>query len=337
MGMLRRMVERRCSLVDYERVVDERNRRLIFFSWFAGTAGAIDTLHAAGLRYRWLGLETPLLDVRPTHAYSDLASAREALHRVGERIRDEGFPAALSPFVVGITGYGNVSQGAQDILEWLPVEEVRPEELPALRARADAPRDRVFQVVFHEEHTVEPRAPGARFHLEEYFQHPDRYRGVFERHVVHLDVLVNAVFWTPVHPRLLTLDFLRAWYGGAERPRLQVVGDVSCDIGGSVECCLKTSSPDEPCFVYDPVTAGVADGCEGPGVVMMTVDNLPCELPREASEMFSGVLGQYVASIVKADFSDPFERLALPDPIRRALVLHRGEFTPEYRYMAGFL
>ncbi len=337
MPMLRRLVEQRCTLLDYERVVDAQGRRLIFFSWFAGAAGLIDTLAAVGPRYRWLGHANPFEAIRPAHAYVDLQDACRAIGEVGDRIRADGLPAALSPFVVGIAGYGNVSQGAQHVLACLPVEEVLPSDLPRIRALAGAPRDRLFKVVFREEHTVESIEAGAPFVLEEYVRHPERYRSVFGRHLEHLDVLVNGVYWTPAYPRLVSLELLRRRATGDRPLRLQVIGDISCDIGGSVECCVKATGSDAPCYVWDPIAGQARDGVEGPGVVVMAVDNLPCELPREAAETFSRALEPFLPALVRADYDVPTEALALPPEFRRALVLHRGEFTPEFRYMADYL
>jgi len=337
MDMLRRLVELRCNLLDYERVVDERNRRLIFFSWFAGAAGAIDTLQAAGERYAHRGIPNPFEQVEMTYAYGGLDKAEPRLRAVGDLIRTQGLPQAMRPFVIGITGYGNVSQGAQHVLDWLPIQDITPEELPALTAMDDPPGDRIFRVIFREEHTVEPVAPDAPFELTEYFQHPERYRTIFERWVPHLDLMINAIYWTEASPRLINNAQLRRWFEEQGEIRLQVVGDVSCDILGSVECLVKATEPDTPHFVYDPITGDVTDGTVGRGLCMMAVDNLPCELPAEASQAFSDALAPFVAPLVRADFSQPFEQLELPAPMKAALILHKGELTPDYRYIADFL
>jgi len=337
MDMLRRLVELGCDLVDYERVVDDDGRRLIFFSWFAGAAGAIDTLHAIGARLGWCGHATPFQDVPMAHTYGDLALAEQGLRQVGERIRSQGLPAAICPFVLGITGYGNVARGAQHVLSWLPVEEISPEDLPELRARAAVPRDRIFKVVFHERHMVEPIEPGASFDLQQYFTQPQRYRSCFARQVHHLDAMINAIYWTGDYPRLITNEQLRRWFDEQGGIRLQVVGDVSCDVEGSVQCLVKPTGPSEPCFVYDPVTGMVTDGVEGRGLVVMAVDNLPCELPAESSRAFSQALEPFIAELAQADLSLPYDQLSLPEPIRKALILHRGEFTPDYRHMADYI
>jgi len=337
MDMLRRLMELRCNLIDYERVVDDKGRRLIFFSWFAGAAGAIDTLQAAGERYALRGIPNPFEQVGMTYSYGGLEGAEAGIRAVGERIRSEGLPEALRPFVIGITGYGNVSQGAQHVLDWLPIEEITPEQLPALQAMDTPPGDRIYKVVFHEKHMVEPVEPGAPFELMEYFQHPERYRSTFAQWVPQLDLMINAIYWTEASPRLITNEQLKGWFEAAGEIRLQVVGDVSCDIEGSVECLVKATEPDNPHFVYDPITGAVTDGTAGRGLCMMAVDNLPCELPAEASQAFSDALAPFVAPLMRADFSLPLSEIELPAPIRAALILHNGELTPDYRYMADFL
>ena len=337
MDMLRRLMELRCNLLDYERVVDERNRRLIFFSWFAGAAGAIDTLQAAGERYAHRGIPNPFEQVEMTYGYGGLDKAEPRLRAIGDLIRTQGLPQAMRPFVIGIAGYGNVSQGAQHVLDWLPIQDITPEELPALTAMDDPSGDRIFRVIFREEHMVEPVAPDAPFELTEYFQHPERYRTIFERWVPHLDLMINAIYWTDASPRLISNAQLRGWFEAQGEIRLQVVGDVSCDILGSVECLVKATEPDTPHFVYDPITGDVTDGTAGRGLCMMAVDNLPCELPAEASQSFSDALAPFVAPLVRADFSQPFEQLELPASLKAALILHRGELTPDYRYIADFL
>lgn len=337
MPMLRRLVELGCSLIDYERVVDDAGRRLIFFSWFAGAAGMVDTLHVLGRRLDWLGLENPFSDFPPTWRHGSLPAVAASLEGVSARIRAGGLPRELAPFVVGFAGYGNVARGAWHVFDQLPVEEVAPEDLPRLPPQGSGPNDRLFKVVFREEHMVAPRDPAGTFQLQEYFAHPERYRSTFTRHVPYLDVLLNGIYWTESYPRLITLQDLRQWFAGPVPPRLKVVGDVSCDLHGSVESLVKVTTPDEPAFTWDPLAGTARDGCEGRGLVMMAVDNLPCELPAEASEAFSEALLPFMPGLLEADFSLPLDRLVLPAPLRRALILHRGEFTPEYRYMEGYL
>ncbi|TNF71422.1 MAG: hypothetical protein EP299_11835, partial [Acidobacteria bacterium] len=157
MGMLRTLLDRDCTLVDYEKVEDAEGRRLIFFGNYAGLAGMYETIHAMGQRFRALGLETPFADQqRPVDCFN-LASCAENLRQVGERISEEGLPPELVPLVIGFAGYGNVSKGAQSVIDdSLPVEELQPEELETLAGRSDLSPHQLYKVVFKESHMVEP-------------------------------------------------------------------------------------------------------------------------------------------------------------------------------------
>ncbi len=336
MPMLRRLLEAGSTLVDYERIVDDDNRRLIFFGWHAGVAGMIDTLWALGQRLGWEGIPNPFDRLRQTLAYRDLDAARVALTRVSSRIETEGLPEIVAPLIVGVAGYGNVSRGAQEMLDLLPVTEVDPEALPALLASDDYSRHHLYKVVFHERHMVQPLAPNAAFELQDYYDHPEKYRGVFEQYLPFLTVLVNAIFWTERYPRLVTKAGLKEHFG-AQQPRLRVIGDISCDVEGAVECTVKATEPGDPIYVYDPLEGTVSDGHAGHGVVIMAVDILPSELPREASADFSRILKPYIPAIARCDLTVPLEELALPPEIRRAVIAHQGRLTPDYQYIQDYL
>ncbi len=344
MDMLRRLMELGCQLIDYERITDEGGRRIIYFSRFAGLAGAIDSLWALGRRLEWEGLApNPFAALEQTYRYPTLAGALAAVREVGARIARDGLPSELCPFVVGITGYGNVSLGAQEVVDALGAVAVAPDDLDGLFARAAcrgaaaAPRRAVHKVVFAEHDMVARRGATAPFALDEYYQQPQLYEGAFERRLAHLTVLLNCVFWDTPYPRLVTKAAVRRLYAATTPPHLRVIGDVSCDIEGSVELTVKETHIDEPVYVYDPDTGGIADGVEGRGPVVLAVGNLPCELSRESSEAFSAALTPFVPALAAADFSLPHRRLSLPPELQRALILHHGELTPGYEYMRQFV
>jgi alpha-aminoadipic semialdehyde synthase len=337
MPMLRRMLDMGCTLIDYERVVDESDRRLIFFGWHAGVAGMIDTLWALGQRLDWEGIKNPFIDLRQTRFYHDLAEATLALARVRARIETEGLPEQLAPLIVGVAGYGNVSRGAQEMIDLLPTIEIEPEDVATVAASTDYSRHHLYKVVFKEWHSVEPKDPDAVFELQDYYDHPEKYRGVFEEYVPYLTVLANAIFWTEAYPRLVTKDYLKTLFSGQAKPRLRVIGDITCDVEGAIECTVKSTEPGDPIYVYDPLTGAVTDGHEGLGIVIMAVDILPSELPREASTDFSRVLAPFIPAMARCDFSVPFEECDLPAEIKHAVIAYRGQLTPDYKYIHGFL
>lgn len=337
MPMLKKMMASKCNLIDYERIVDEHGRRLIFFGKYAGLAGMIDTLWSLGKRLSWEKFESPFDEIKHTYQYDSLEDAKEAVKIVGKRIAEEGFAKNLAPIVIGFAGYGNVSQGAQEIIDLLPIQEITPDDLPKIYETARDDNHHIYKVVFKEEHLVEPIDETAQFELQDYYQNPQKYRSKFETYVPYLTVLVNCIYWTEDYPRLLTKDFIREMYADGETPVLRVVGDISCDIEGSIECTTHTTQPDNPSFVYNPFDEWTTDGYKGIGLVIMAVDNLPCELPRDSSMAFSYVLEKYVPAIAKANYLTTFDQCDLPPEIKRAMILHQGELTPDYQYMKQFL
>ncbi|MBP6876020.1 MAG: hypothetical protein KBD56_08120 [Candidatus Eisenbacteria bacterium] len=337
MKMLARLLELGCTLMDYELITDAAGRRLVFFGRYAGLAGMIDTLHALGRRLAVEGIPNPFEEMRSAHEYRDLEEAETAVDRIATRIRTDGLDARIAPLVFGFAGYGHVSQGAQEILGRLPVEEVPPAALASLRDGRSRAGRAIYKTVFKEADMVVPTDATARFDLQDYYRSPEKYRSVFEEYLPHLSVLVNGVFWTERYPRLVTRAAVRALYREGSQPHLRVIGDISCDIEGSVEITLKATESDQPCFVYRPATDDIVEGYAGNGPVVMAVDNLPCELPRESSIFFSQVLRDFVAAFKTTELEGPFEKLPLPDPLKRATIAYQGSLRPPFAYIAEHL
>lgn len=336
MPMLQKMLDVGCTLIDYEKVTDAQGRRLIFFGYHAGLVGMIDTLWALGRRLDWEGIANPFSQLYQARQYDGLDEAKAAVAAVGERITREGLPKELVPFVCGFAGYGNVFRGANEIIELLPVRDVQPHELDHLM-REEHQASGLYKVVFKEKNTVEPVSSADRFDLQDYYDHPEKYRSKFHQHLPHLTLLVNCIYWEEKYPRLVTKQDLRELYGREDQPRLRVIGDISCDVEGAIEATLRCTELDNPLFVYDPFDERARDGVAGRGPVILAVDILPSELPREASVYVSGKLLDYVPAIARADYSVPFEELDLPPEIKRAVVVHHGELTPDYRYLEEYL
>jgi len=336
MPMLKKIMEVGCTLIDYELVVDKSKRRLIFFGRYAGLAGMIDTLWALGKRLEVEGVApNPFEEITQCLEFENLDAGRASIKQAGEQIAKTGLPPTLVPFVVGFTGYGNVSKGAQEIFDLLPHENVAPEDLARYMAKGSHKATTLAKVVYKEEHMA-ARKDGSAFDLEDYYAHPDLYKPIFSPHLSHLSVLVNGIYWEARYPRLATRQDLAALFqkGAA---RLRVVGDISCDVDGSVQCTVRSTDSGEPTYVYDPLTGETRDGFEGRGVVVLAVDNLPCELPKEASNDFGKVLLRFIPALVRADFSVPTKDLALPDEMKNAIIVHNGQLTERFAYLAHHL
>jgi len=326
MPLLKKMMDLKCNLIDYEMIKDDTGRRLVFFGRFAGVAGMIDTLHLLGKRLKSKGFNNPLEEIKHAYEYKDINEAKTDLKKIGESIVENGLSDEIGPIVCGFAGYGNVSKGAQEIFDILPHQIIETEDLakssPLLKAG-------LYKVVFKEIDMVEPVSPDDKFELQDYFDNPHKYKSKFERHIPHLNVIINAIYWNPNYPRFITKEFLRE----NQNLKLEFICDITCDINGAVEPTYKSTPSDNPCYVYDAENDSYKDGYEGKGVVIISVDNLPTELPSDASSEFSKALHKFVPGIVDATLTDKFDDVDFPPEIKRAVIVYKGKLTPKYEYL----
>ncbi len=334
MPVLKEMMNKKINLIDYEKIADEEGKRLIFFGRYAGLAGMINSLWTLGLRLKSFGIDTPFLKIEQSHKYKSLDEAKTAVKAVGEEIRQNGLPKSLSPFVTGFTGYGNVSNGAQEIYDLLPVKEISVEEFMSDKFESND-NTILYKVVFKEK-DLSKRVDGTEFELNDYYNNPKLYESKFEQYLPKLSLLMNCMYWTDEYPTIVTKEYLKNNYKTKDS-KLIVIGDITCDINGSIECTEIGTLIEDPIFVYNHKENSFKSGYEGEGIQIMSVDILPSELPKDASETFSNALLPFVKNIVEADYDTTFENLKLPLEIKKALILHKGKLTASFKYLEEYL
>ena len=328
MAMLKKLMDLKCNLIDYERIVNEKNQRLIFFGKYAGYAGMIETLHAYGKKLKLQGIDNPFEEVKQAFEYSSVEEAKNHIQNIGIKFLKMGIP---SPGIFGFTGYGNVSKAAQEILDLLPVKTITPGDLESQYDLAGKDANHLYKVVFGEKDMVKPKS--GPFILQDYYDHPEKYSSQFHKYLPYLSVIVNCIYWTEAYPRLLTKQYL------ANNPdiKLSLIGDISVDIDGSIEITNKATYPDHPSYTYNPHDNTYHEGIIKEGISIMAIDNLPCEFPKESSSEFSKILKEFIPGIINANFDVPFKELSLPEPIKKALIVQNGELTDDYKYMSEFI
>jgi saccharopine dehydrogenase (NAD+, L-lysine-forming) len=334
MPMLKRIIDVGATLLDYELIVNDAGRRLIFFGNWAGMAGISDTLRVLGERLELSRLKpNPFAGMKPTLEIKELDELKEEFRLLGNRIKEQGLPSELTPFVMGFAGYGNVSKGAQEIFDILPHKKVDPEDLPDLAPESNL----LYKCVFKEEHMVEPKEASAKFDLQDYYKNgKEKYVGVFHRYIPYITVLMNCIYWTEKYPRLVTLGFIRDYWKRDNR-RLQIIGDISCDIRGAIEFTLHSTSADKPAFTYNIDEDKAEPGVKDTGPIVIAVDNLPCELPRESSTSFSKTLLDFIPILANTDFTVPFSNLELTRELKDAIIVYRGKLTERFQYLNQYL
>jgi len=337
MPSLQKMMDLKTQLIDYEKITNEKNQRLIFFGRHAGLAGMIDSLWALGKRFDSEGLKNPFSRVKKTFEYRGLKNAKRQIGKIADEIRRNGIPKEMRPLVCGFSGYGNVSQGAQEIFDILPNKEISPQDLISNKNIFVESKYVSYKVVFKESDLVEPKDSANKFELQDYYDNPDNYKSKFEQYLPKMTILMNCIYWDTPYPRLITLDYLNRVWAESENQKLKIIGDISCDIDGAIQCTRKSTEPGNPVYVYNPLDSTVNDGVEGIGPIIMAVDNLPCELAEEASKSFSKVLVDFIPRLVKADYNVGLKDLKLPKELRRGMILYRGKLTSEYKYLEKYL
>ncbi len=337
MPMLKKMMDLKCNLIDYEKVADEQGKRIIFFGRFAGLAGMINSLWSLGQRMERKGYHNnPFLHIRQAHTYDSLLSAKQDVADAGKEIAEKGLPPEFTPLTIGFTGNGNVSQGAREIAQLLPFREVSPDELKTLQENKDVSSHLVYLTVFTEKHIYKPVKKDHPFQLQEYYDHPDRYESNFSQYIPYLSVLMNCMYWDDRYPRIFTKTFAKKLFTESH-PKIEVVGDITCDPDGSIEFTHQATTIDEPVFVYDPLQGKPVMGFDGEGILIMAVDILPSELPRDSSEAFGDALLPFISSVTSTDFMQPWNDLTLHEAMKKALILHKGKLTPDYEYISNYL
>ncbi len=335
MPLLRACLKKNITLIDYEQIVDLYGTRLVYFGRFAGICGMVDSLHYFGRKMESKGNDNPFTMVQPAHQYESLEALKRSLEEIGHEIKKRGFIKNLSPFIVGITGRGNVSRGAQEVLDLFNPVEIHPRDMNEFILHQKKQKHRVYKIVFLREEKFRSRKQKG-FYFEEYLKHPKDFESNLDTYLPFINILVHTSYWDAKYPRLVTKKMINT-LTKHDPFRLEFIGDLSCDIKGSIEITHKTTSRDRPVFTYNPTTKRYTDGYRSRGVTVLAVDNLPAEMPRDASDDFSGLIREYVYQIAAHGTKEITKHLAIPAEIRKAVVTQNGELSRHSSYLRKYL
>nr|XP_043891753.1 alpha-aminoadipic semialdehyde synthase, mitochondrial isoform X1 [Solea senegalensis]XP_043891754.1 alpha-aminoadipic semialdehyde synthase, mitochondrial isoform X1 [Solea senegalensis]XP_043891755.1 alpha-aminoadipic semialdehyde synthase, mitochondrial isoform X1 [Solea senegalensis] len=341
MGLLDDLLKKEVRLIDYEKMVDANGYRIVAFGQWAGVAGMINILHGLGLRFLALGHHTPFMHIGMAHNYRNVSQAIQAVRDCGYEISMGLMPKSISPVTFCVTGTGNVSKGAQDIINELPVEYVEPHELKDVSKTGDV--NRVYATVLSRHHHLMRKSDGIYDPIE-YENHPELYTSHFRTSVApYTTCLINGIYWDPHTPRLLRrLDAQKlmrksmpaADAGSPALPhKLLAICDISADTGGSIEFMNECTTIDRPFCIYDADQHIDHDSVEGNGILMCSIDNLPAQLPIEATEYFGDRLFPYIWEMLPSDANRPLEEEDFSPQVRDAVITSNGALTPKFEYI----
>ncbi len=298
--LLQAILEKRIRLIDYEVLTDESGKRVIAFGYFAGMAGAHNTIYALGQRMGAFDL----VRMKDCHDYA--AVKRHYAH------------LPLPPVKIVLTGTGRVGRGAAQVLRDMGIQQVSPQTFL---------EDTFSQAVFTQIGALwyVRRRDGRPFDRADFYAHPEAYESAFEPFTQVADVMIHGIYWDPAAPRFFTRqDMMRANF------RIRTIGDVTCDIApnASIPCTLRPSTIADPVYGYDPATNSEVPPYQAAFFDVMAVDNLPSELPRDASHAF----GQQFIEYVFPELLKPHSEM-----LDRATIAIDGHLGPHFTYLDEYV
>jgi alanine dehydrogenase len=297
--LLRKILEKNIRLVDYERLTTDTGERVVAFGRFAGIVGAYNGLYTFGQKYK-------LYDIRRAKDCYDMADLKKEYAKI-----------QLPPIKITVTGAGRVAHGAMEVLDGVGIRKVTPAEY--LEHDFQEPVYTQLEVTDYNR-----KKGGGEFSQQEFFEHPEDFEPGFAPYARVTDLFIAGAFWDHRAPVLFYREDMMQ-----EDFKIKVIADITCDIEGSIPSTKQPSTIDDPVYDYDPWNDRVAEAY-GPerNVSVMAIDNLPSELPRDASRSFGDSLIKYV-----------FPQLFGEDDgiISRATITKNGELTEPYEYLRDYV
>lgn len=299
-GLLQEVLRKGIRLIDWECLTDKEGRRLIAFGRYAGIVGAYNGVLTFGKRYN-------LFSIRPAHACFDMEDMAKEYGKV-----------KLPPIKIVLTGGGRVAKGSMEVLYGMGIRKVSPAEFL---------EDTFAEPVFTQLNTRDynRRTSDGGFDREEFYADPVHYESDFLQYAKKADLLIAGAFWDPRAPVLFTKeDALKNDF------KIKVIADITCDIEGSIPSTKQPSTIDDPVYDFNPSNDRVEPAFSDEGnISVMAVDNLPCELPRNASEDFGK---EFLNSILPNLIGEDQDGV-----IERATITQESQLTKHFQYLQDFV
>lgn len=299
--LLQAVLDKNIQLIDYEALKDAGGRRIIGFGRYAGIVGCYNGFRTYGLK----------------HNLYTLKAANKCVDR--KEVEQELKKVKLPPNTkIILTGFGRVGHGAREILSELPLQEVSPNEF--LSNDFNTP---VFTHLDVQDYYK--RRDGSEFSKDYFYSSPEEFDCTFSKFLPHADMYIPSHYWSDKADYIITREDLKQ-----EDVRLSVVADISCDIDCAVACTIRPSKIADPIYGYDPATESEADYMKDGVIAVMAVDNLPCELPLDASEDFGNeLIKEVIPSLIGEDVNGVIAR--------GSETTLTGELTEYFDYLKDYL
>jgi len=294
--LLKEILKKKITLIDYENIRDDLSRRYLGFGRFAGIVGCYNSLN--------LYLET--LGQKPMPRAHELNSYEKLKDSIGKR----DFRNAR----IIITGDGRVARGSLEFLEFANIQKVLPDEYL---------QNNNSSAIFCNLPTSAyvSNKNGSIFDLQNFINSPEMYISVLNKYMPSTNMLISSHYWDPKSPRLFEKKDIE------KNNNLKVIGDITCDVNGSIPTTSRSSTIIDPYYYVDRITMQEINQHDQ-ALAVMAVDNLPSELPKDSSKEFGdGILKEVLPYILEKD----------DGRIKRATITENGYFLPSYKYLTNYI
>lgn len=297
--LINAILDKNISMFDHETLVDEKENRVVAFGRYAGIVGAYNG-------FRAFGMKKETYDLPKAEDLKDQQDLIANLNKIN-----------LPNIKIVLTGKGRVSNGAKEMLDGMNIKEVEVDEY--LNNTFDEPVYTQLDVLDYNK-----RKDGTVIDRYDFYNHPENYVSDFMRFAKVSDVYISGHFYGDGSPFLFTREDAKS-----EDFNIQTVADISCDIDGPVACTIKPSTIADPVYGYNPQTEKEDDYTKEGVIAVMAVDNLPCELPNDASVGFGKMFAKHV---IPSFFDNDKSGI-----LHRAQMTENGKLTERFSYLQDYV
>lgn len=298
--LLKKMIDNKITMIDYETLTNIKGNRLIAFGRYAGIVGCYNSFRAYGEKYG-------VYDLKPAHECFDQKEMERELKKI--KLPDN--------FKIVVTGLGRVGNGCIEILSKMGLRHVNTQDY--LQQEFSSP---VYTVLHSRDYNKHKK--GKPFASADFYQNPQNYISDFAKYTTVSDMYIPCHFWDKNAPVILSKKDYQD-----KNFRIKIIGDISCDIAAPIASTLRASTIADPFYGYDPKAGVEADFYSPNSIGVMAVDNLPCELPKDASVDFGEVLIDKILPCLLVEDKDKV--------IERATICKDGKLTSYYKYLSDYV
>jgi len=296
--LLQQIIKKNIELFDHETIVDNNKNRLIGFGYYAGVIGAYNGLRAFGLKNHTFSIPKAI-DLKDRQEFNSILKS-----------------LSIPEMKILLTGKGRVGSGTKEVLDFLKIKQVSAKDF-INETYNESVYVNIDVLDYNYSDSIENT-------VSNFYNYPEKFRSTFSKFLSVSDIYFAGHYHNPKAPKLITLDDIKN-----SDFNVQVIADISCDIDGPIACTIRPSTIENPTYGFHKEKLVECDFLDENALAVMAVDNLPCELPRDSSEMFGEMFLKYV---IPSFFNNDRENI-----LKNSKITSEGSLTDRFSYLSDYI